>query len=194
MVDVGSSDAWWGCDGRIEPRPRLRSRTARSPRRRPPWMTDEQSSSHGHIRRLQGCITKAVGVGQVAAGWSGWLEVGVAVYRPQLSVLAPIHIDDPQLGRGGRAALARCCVALDGRRVGQVPAHLGDEEVPLVAAYVGGPRGNEPNVFVTSVPVHAIPGRRRAIPDQWWTSVLFGHAISVMKCALNLDEPGSKSG
>jgi hypothetical protein len=40
--------------------------------------------------------------------------------------------------------------------------------------------------------VHAIPGRRRAIPDQWWTSVLFGYAISVMKCALNLDEPGQE--
>jgi hypothetical protein len=36
------------------------------------------------------------------------------------------------------------CGALEGHRVGQLPAHLEDEEVPPVAAYVSEPRGNEP--------------------------------------------------
>jgi hypothetical protein len=36
------------------------------------------------------------------------------------------------------------CGALEGHRVSQLPAHLEDEEVPPVAAYVSEPRGNEP--------------------------------------------------
>jgi hypothetical protein len=84
----------------------------------------------------------------------------VAVYRLPLSVLAPIPMGDPQqLVVAGERPLARCCAALDGHRIGQVPAHLGDEKVPLVAAYVREPRSNEPKLFVTSsMRVHAIPG------------------------------------
>jgi hypothetical protein len=68
----------------------------------------------------------------------------VAVYRLPLSVLAPIPMGDPQqLVVAGERPLARCCAALDGHRIGQVPAHLGDEKVPLVAAYVREPRSNE---------------------------------------------------
>ena len=54
----------------------------------------------------------------------GWVAVGRAVHRPPLSVLAAEHMSDPEFGQGLRAAVGRCQVALDGDRVGQIPAHF----------------------------------------------------------------------
>jgi hypothetical protein len=81
-------------------------------------------------------------VGQVTAGWSGGFRSAwrwTALHCP----FSRRHTGDPGVRSAPTAAVARCCLAFDGHRVGQVPAHLGDEEVLLVAAYVGELRGNE---------------------------------------------------
>ena len=95
----------------------------------------------------------------------------MAVYRPPLSLLALTHMGDWQLGRGRRAAVARCCVALDGDGVGHVLAHLGDEEVPLVAAYVGEPRGNEAKCLRDLLCAGARnPWSATSDTESWWTN------------------------
>jgi hypothetical protein len=93
---------------------------------------------------------------------SAWRSTALAV-APR----ADTH-GDWQLGRGRRAAVSRCCVALDGDGVGHVLAHLGDEKVPLVAAYVGEARGNEPKLFVTPLRrCMQSPGAKSDI-ESWW--------------------------
>jgi hypothetical protein len=87
------------------------------------------------------------------------------VYRPPLAVLAPIHMGDPQRGRGRRVAVARCCEALEGRRVDHLPAHLGDDGVPPVAASVSEQRGNEPKCLPDLLGTRCAQSPERATSD-----------------------------
>ena len=100
----------------------------------------------------------------------------MAVYRPPLSASRryPWVTRSSSVGAGERP-FARCCAELDGHRIGQVTAHLGDEKVPLVAAYVREPRSNEPKLFVTSSCGCTQSRARIAIPDEWWTRG--GHSV-----------------
>ena len=77
---------------------------------------------------------------------------------PSTVVLAPnTWVTGSSVGVGGRP-LRDCCVAFDGHRLCQVPAHLGDEQVQVVAAYVIEPRGNESKRLLTfSGPMGMIP-------------------------------------
>jgi len=115
-------------------------------------------------------------VGQAAAGWSGDLRSAwrCTALHCQSSRRYPWVTRSSSVGAGERP-FARCSAELDGHRIGQVTAHLGDEKVPLVAAYVREPRSNEPKLFVTSSCGCTQSRARIAIPDEWWTRA--GHSV-----------------
>jgi hypothetical protein len=106
-------------------------------------------------------------VGQVAAGLVEWLEG--AVYRPHCPLLAPTHMGDcSSIGTRG-AAVARCCVALDGppRRSGsRSPRRRGG---PARSCVRQRQRGNEPKRLRDLLCAGARnPRSATSDPESWW--------------------------
>jgi hypothetical protein len=107
-------------------------------------------------------------VGQVAAGWSGGLRSRCPpTGRPRAEYTwVTAARSRPEGGR--------CTMLCSAPRppCGQLPAHLGDEEVPPVAAYVSEQRGNEPKRLRDLLCAGARkPREATSDTESWWINV-----------------------